>query len=73
MVIALDDDQVRVQELTDDEYCVHYGDSSRAELLQAVGLLRARLLVVAVDKTAALRIVQQARRQIPILVHSWPL
>lgn len=72
--IALDDDPVRVQEASAGEDCVHYGDSGRAELLQAVGLQRANLLVVAVDKTEiALRIVQQARRlhkHIPILVRT---
>lgn len=72
--IALDDDPVRVQQASAGQACVHYGDSSRADLLQAVGLRQARLLIVAVDKTeVALRIVLQARRvnkHIPILVRT---
>mgnify|MGYP006341560503 FL=1 len=72
--IALDDDPIRVQEATAGEDHVHYGDSSRTDLLLAVGMLRARLLVVAVDKTEiALRIVKQARSlhpQLPILVRT---
>ncbi|HLD68727.1 MAG TPA: monovalent cation:proton antiporter-2 (CPA2) family protein [Pseudomonas sp.] len=60
--IALDDDPVRVQEATAGEACVHYGDSRRGELLAAVGLGRARLMVVAVDNAeATLAIVKQAR------------
>ena len=72
--IALDNDPVRVQEAATEESDVHYGDSSRADLLTAVGLLRAKLLVIAVDQTdVALRILKEARRlndQIPILVRT---
>ena len=72
--IALDDDPVRVQEAAAGERNVYYGDCSRADLLHAVGLARARLLVVAVDNAEiALRIVQQARSlhsQLPILVRT---
>ncbi|MOA21510.1 Glutathione-regulated potassium-efflux system protein KefC [compost metagenome] len=53
---------------------MHYGDSSRGDLLTAVGLLRARLLVVAVDQSdIALRILKEARRlnaHVPILVRT---
>lgn len=60
--IALDDDPVRVQEAAAGEAYVHYGDSRRSELLVAVGLSRARLMVVAVDNIAAtLATVKQAR------------
>jgi CPA2 family monovalent cation:H+ antiporter-2 len=72
--IALDNDPVRVQEAASGESDVHYGDSSRGELLTAVGLLRARLCVIAVDQTdVALRILKEARRlndQVPILVRT---
>ncbi|VVP88304.1 Glutathione-regulated potassium-efflux system protein KefC [Pseudomonas fluorescens] len=72
--IALDNDPVRVQEAACGESDVHYGDSSRGELLTAVGLLRARLCVIAVDQTdVALRILKEARRlndQVPILVRT---
>lgn len=72
--IALDDDPVRVQEAAAGENCVHYGDSRRGELLQAIGLDRARLLVIAVDKTdVAMSVLKAARHlnsQIPILVRT---
>nr|WP_274706248.1 MULTISPECIES: monovalent cation:proton antiporter-2 (CPA2) family protein [unclassified Pseudomonas] len=72
--IALDNDPVRVQEATNGESDVHYGDSSRGDLLTAVGLLRARLLVIAVDQSeVALRILKEARRlngHVPILVRT---
>ncbi|MHC8410303.1 cation:proton antiporter [Pseudomonas sp. Hz4] len=72
--IALDSDPVRVQEAAVVESCVHYGDSRRGELLVAVGLERARLLVVAVDKPdIALLILKEARRfnpTVPILVRT---
>jgi CPA2 family monovalent cation:H+ antiporter-2 len=72
--IALDNDPVRVQEAASGEGDVHYGDSSRGDLLNAVGLLRARLLVVAVDQSdIALRILKEARRlnaHVPILVRT---
>jgi CPA2 family monovalent cation:H+ antiporter-2 len=64
--IALDTDPVRVQEAAVNESCVHYGDSRRGELLVAIGLERARLLVVAVDQTdIALLILKEARRFYP--------
>jgi len=72
--IALDSDPVRVQEAAVSESCVHYGDSRRGELLAAVGLERARLLVIAVDQTdIALLILKEARRfnpSVPILVRT---
>ncbi|WP_434596630.1 cation:proton antiporter [Pseudomonas sp. R4-83] len=72
--VALDNDPVRVQEATHGESDVHYGDSSRGDLLSAVGLLRARLLVIAVDQSdIALRILKEARRlnaHVPILVRT---
>ncbi|MCP1497224.1 CPA2 family monovalent cation:H+ antiporter-2 [Pseudomonas migulae] len=72
--IALDNDPVRVQEAAVGETCVHYGDSRRGELLIAVGLERAKLLVIAVDQTdIALLILKEARRfnpSVPILVRT---
>ena len=72
--VALDTDPVRVQEAAIDETCVHYGDSRRGELLLAVGLARAKLLVIAVDQSdIALLILEEARRlnsTIPILVRT---
>ncbi|MCA4965054.1 cation:proton antiporter [Pseudomonas sp. Y24-6] len=72
--IALDNDPVRVQEAAVSEQCVHYGDSRRGELLLAVGLDRARLLVIAVDRAdIAMLILKQARAHnssVPILVRT---
>jgi CPA2 family monovalent cation:H+ antiporter-2 len=72
--IALDTDPVRVQEAAVGETCVHYGDSRRGDLLLAVGLARARLLVIAVDQAdIALLILKEARRlnsTVPILVRT---
>ncbi|WP_137817906.1 monovalent cation:proton antiporter family protein [Pseudomonas sp. 2FG] len=72
--IALDDDPIRVQEATAGEANVHYGDSRRPELLQAVGLSRARLLVVAVDNAEAtlsiVKLAHQLNPQLAILVRT---
>ncbi|NWA00052.1 monovalent cation:proton antiporter-2 (CPA2) family protein [Pseudomonas gingeri] len=72
--VALDDDPVRVREAAAGESCVHYGDSRRGDLLSAVGLERARLLVIAVDKTdIAMLVLKEARRRnatVPILVRT---
>ena len=72
--IALDNDPVRVHEAAVSETCVHYGDSRRGELLVAIGLERARLLVIAVDQAdIALLILKEARQlnaTVPILVRT---
>ncbi|MGY3171471.1 CPA2 family monovalent cation:H+ antiporter-2 [Pseudomonas sp. TE12234] len=72
--IALDNDPVRVREAAVAESDVHYGDSHRGELLVAVGLERASLVVIAVDKTeVALQVLKEARRinpDVPILVRT---
>ncbi|UFP98416.1 cation:proton antiporter [Pseudomonas fitomaticsae] len=72
--VALDNDPVRIQEAATAERDVHYGDSTRGDLLTAVGLLRARLLVIAVDQAdVALRVLKEARRlnpTVPILVRT---
>lgn len=74
LYIALDTDPVRVHEAAAAENCVHYGDSRRGELLTAVGLERARLVVIAVDNSdVALQVLKEARRlnpQVPILVRT---
>ncbi|MDN3234809.1 monovalent cation:proton antiporter family protein [Pseudomonas sp. WAC2] len=71
---ALDNDPVRVQEAVAIEASVHYGDSSRTELLEAVGIAHARLLVVAVDDPsralAIVRLARQQRADLPILVRT---
>lgn len=72
--VALDDDPVRVREASAGEDQVHYGDSRRADLLRAMNIARARLLVIAVDNPeAAEAIVRQARQlnsTVPILVRT---
>ena len=72
--VALDNDPVRIQEAATAERDVHYGDSTRGDLLTAVGLLRARLLVIAVDQAdVALRVLKEARRlnpTVPIMVRT---
>jgi CPA2 family monovalent cation:H+ antiporter-2 len=72
--VALDDDPVIIREATAGEHCVHYGDSRRADLLTAVGLGRARLVVIAVDKTdIAMTVLKEVRRvnsHVPVLVRT---
>ncbi|MFP3494891.1 monovalent cation:proton antiporter-2 (CPA2) family protein [Pseudomonas sp. SIMBA_059] len=72
--IALDDDPERVQEAATEDSSVHYGDCRRGALLSAVGLERARLVVIAVDDTdVALVVLKEARRinpEVPILVRT---
>ena len=72
--IALDDDPVRVQEAAAGESYVHYGDSRRGELLSAIGLERARLVVIAVDKTdiamSVLKAARERHAQVQILVRT---
>jgi CPA2 family monovalent cation:H+ antiporter-2 len=72
--IALDNDPVRIEEASELDKSVNYGDSHRGELLTAVGLERARLLVIAVGETSiALAILKEARRvnpSVPILVRT---
>ena len=72
--IALDDDPERVQEAATEDSSVHYGDCRRGALLSAVGVERARLVVIAVDNSdVALLVLEEARRinpHVPILVRT---
>jgi CPA2 family monovalent cation:H+ antiporter-2 len=72
--VALDNDPVRIREAAVAEKSVHYGDSQRAELLVAVGLERASLLVIAVDNIEIALLILQAARginpSVPILVRT---
>ena len=72
--VALDYDPDRIQEAAKEENNVHYGDARRGDLLRAVGLDRARLLVIAVDNTeVAMRVLEEARLitiEVPILVRT---
>ncbi len=72
--IALDDDPERVKEAATEDRNVHYGDCRRGALLSAVGLERARLVVIAVDNSdVALTVLKEARRinpRVPILVRT---
>ena len=72
--VALDYDPDRIQEATKTDNSVHYGDARRGDLLRAVGVDRARLLVIAVDNTeVAMCVLKEARLitlEVPILVRT---
>ena len=72
--IALDYDPDQIQKANKTENTVHYGDARRGDLLRAVGLDRARLLVIAVDNTdIAMSVLKEARLitlDVPILVRT---
>lgn len=72
--IALDYDPDRIEEAVKVDSSVHYGDARRGDLLRAVGLDRARLLVIAVDNTeVAMSILKEARLMtldVPVLVRT---
>ena len=72
--VALDYDPDRIEEAAKADSCVHYGDARRGDLLRAVGLDRARLLVIAVDNTeVAMSVLKEARLitlEVPILVRT---
>lgn len=72
--VALDYDPDQIQEAAKGDNNVHYGDARRADLLRAVGLDRARLLVIAVDNTeVAMSILEIARLitlEVPVLVRT---
>lgn len=71
---ALDMDPVRVREARAAGEPVHYADSAQMELLEALGLSSARLLVITHDDTAAaLKTLQQLRvrqPQLPVMVRT---
>ena len=72
--VALDYDPDRIQEAAKADNSVHYGDARRGDLLRAVGVDRARLLVIAVDNTeVAMSVLMEARLitlEVPILVRT---
>ena len=72
--VALDYDPERIQEAAKGNSSVHYGDARRGDLLRAIGLDRARLLVIAVDSTdVAMSVLEEARLitlDVPILVRT---
>ena len=72
--VALDYDPDQIQEAAKGTNNVHYGDARRADLLRAVGLDRARLLVIAVDNTeVAMSVLEIARLitlEVPVLVRT---
>lgn len=72
--IALDLDSKRIQEAQDAGERVVYGDPTHRTILQAAGILKARVVVITIkNSSAAKKIVQQIRllrNDIPILVRS---
>jgi glutathione-regulated potassium-efflux system ancillary protein KefC len=63
---VLDHDPQQIEMLRKFGFRVFYGDATRADLLEAAGARRARLLVVAIDDVdASLRLVDVARAEFP--------
>ena len=71
---ALDLDPVIVREAREAGDSVNYGDSTRADMLAAAGLKRAKVLVISYDDVhSSLKIIEQVRMQrddMPILVRT---
>jgi len=71
---ALDLDPVRVREARAAGQNVNYGDSTHREILEAAGLMRAKVLVLSFDDNRATeKILQQAKQlrpDIPVLVRT---
>ena len=61
--VAVDDDPAQIQHGAEHKH-VHYGDSRRLELLTALGISRARLVVIAVNDPDAAMAITHAVRQI---------
>ena len=72
--IALDLDSVRVREAHTAGEPVYYGDASQRDILEALGLERARLVVISHDDTqAALKMLadlRQLRPTLPVMVRT---
>ncbi|MCJ8170871.1 monovalent cation:proton antiporter family protein [Atopomonas sediminilitoris] len=72
--VALDDDPVRVREAGAGGNHVHFGDCRRHDMLKAVGIERARMVVVAVDNgehsLQILRAVRELDSKIPVLIRT---
>lgn len=73
-VLALDRDAQRVQEAASAGLSVCYADASRAEVLRAAGIDRARMIVVCVDKIESAQLIVMRARQLngnlPIMVRT---
>lgn len=71
---ALDDDALHVHEAGLAGEPVFYGDCRRLELLQAVGLDRAKQVIICIDKTenalSVVKVIRDAYRNLPILVRT---
>ena len=72
--VALDLDPARVREAHRAGEPVYYGDSAEGDILDAVGIERARLVVVShEDLAAALKVLQHVRRrrpELPVMVRT---
>jgi voltage-gated potassium channel Kch len=65
---VIDHDPGQIETVRRFGWKAYYGDATRLDLLQQAGAARARLLLVAIDDPqAAMRTVQEARRQFPQL------
>lgn len=71
---ALDLDPLIVREARAAGFPVNYGDSTRTDILEAAGLMRAKVLVISyADVKSALKIIEQVRmlrQDMPILVRT---
>ncbi len=66
---VLDHDPDQIALLRRFGFTVFYGDATRLDLLEAAGIAKARLLVVALDEVdASLRLVDAVRRQYPQVI-----
>ncbi len=72
--IAIDGDPIHVREANKAGEPVFYGDCRRTELLQAVGLDRARMVVICIDSSRAahdaLKGIREINSQVPVLVRT---
>jgi CPA2 family monovalent cation:H+ antiporter-2 len=72
--LALDLDPVRVREAKEAGELVYYGDSTHGEILEAAGLMNARVLVISYDEfNAAMKVLslaKQLRPDLPVLVRT---
>ncbi|MDY6943446.1 MAG: cation:proton antiporter [Pseudomonadota bacterium] len=72
--VAVDSDPIRVQEATLAGENVHYGDSRQGALLRALGLERARMVVIAFDNFPQAQVVlnqiRSIQQEVPVLVRT---
>jgi len=72
--IAIDLDSIRVQEAQQAGESVYFGDAANMEILQTIGIEKAKILVISLKSTSVttniIRQVRMIRQDIPILVRT---